>query len=202
MQECDAAPPTTVVVKSFTTGDASPQLVFRVNDGEVVLNDTANGGVFLIDQKVTNVTPKWQQGTSGAQSTVVTQTQGKQQNNQLRANPLTQGVRPGVTTEVHVLDAVKGDPALTYAVTGVGSPDQPGVTVSVAPDGQTVLATVTSLTIDAHFQYTVDDGHGHSATGEVTLVPRAPTRTARRTSNRATSSRPYRSPRAALWSSR
>ncbi len=64
VQECDAAPPTTVVVKSFTTGDANPQLVFRVNNGGVVLNDTANGGVFLVDQKVTNVTPKWQQGTS------------------------------------------------------------------------------------------------------------------------------------------
>jgi hypothetical protein len=174
VQECDAAPPTTVAVQLFPTGDASPQLVFRVNDGEVVLNDTANGGVFLVDQKVTNVTPKWQQGTSTAQSTTVVQTQVEKQNSQFRANPLTQGVRPGVTTVVHVLDAVKGDPSLTYAVTGVGSPDQAGVTVSVAPDAQTVLATVTSLAGDAHFQYTVDDGHGHSATGEVTLVPRAP----------------------------
>ncbi len=174
VQACGAALPATVDVKSFSTGDASPQLVFRVNDGEVVLNDTANGGVFLVDQKVTNVTPKWQQGTSGAQSATVVQTQGKQQNNQFRANPLTQGVRPGVTTEVHVLDAVKGDPRLTYAVTEVGNPDQPGVTVSIAPDAQTVLATVTSLAGDAHFQYTVDDGHGHSATGEVTLVPRTP----------------------------
>jgi hypothetical protein len=171
VQVC-GAPPATVDVVSFSTGDASPQLVFRVNDDEVVLNDTANGGVFLVDQKVTNVTPKWQQGSSGAQSTIVVQTQGKQQNSQFRANPVTQGVRPGVTTEVHVLDAVKGDPRLTYAVSGVGSPDQPGVTVSVAPDAQTVLATVTSLAGDAHFQYTVDDGHGHSATGEVTLVPR------------------------------
>ncbi|HEY1733750.1 MAG TPA: Ig-like domain-containing protein, partial [Acidimicrobiales bacterium] len=138
----------------------------------MVLNDTADGGVFLVDSKVTNVTPQWQQN-SGIKSPVVTQTQGKQLQDQFRANPLTQGVRPGVTTEVHVLDAVKGNPALTYAVTAVGQPDQSGVTVSIAPDSQTVLATVTSLTSDAHFQYTVDDGQGHLATGEVTLVPRA-----------------------------
>ena len=55
----------------------------------------------------------------------------------------------------------------------VGQPDQPGVTVAVAPDAQTVLATVTSLTADAHFQYTIDDGHGHTASSEVTLEPRA-----------------------------
>ncbi len=32
---------------------------------------------------------------------------------------------------------------------------------------------MTSLTADAHFQYTIDDGHGHTASNEVTLVPRA-----------------------------
>lgn len=167
-------PPRAGTPEPFATGDADPQLIFRVNNGEVVLNDTANGGVFLVDTKVTNVTPKWQQGDSGAKSTTVVRTQGARQKNRLRTDPLTQGVRPGVTTEVHVLDAVKGDPGLTYAVTAVGNPDQPGVTVSVAPDAQTVLARVTSLTSDAHFQYTVDDGYGHSATGEVTLVPRTP----------------------------
>jgi hypothetical protein len=157
---------------TFSTRDPNAQLVFRVNNGEVVLNDTTNGGVFLVAAKVTNVTPKWQKGSAGSQSAI--QTQGKQQKNQFRADSLTQGVRPGVTTEVHVLDAVKGDPALTYAVTAVGQADQPGVTVSVAPDAQTVLAKVTTLTTDAHFEYTVDDGHGHTATGEVTLVPRTP----------------------------
>ena len=172
VRDCGTPSAATAVVQSFSTGDANPQLVFRVNNGEVVLNDTADGGVFIVDSKVTNVTPQWQQG-SGIKSPVVTQTQGTQQD-QFRADPLTQGVRPGTTTEVHVLDAVKGDPALTYAVTAVGSADQPGVTLSIAPDAQTVLATVTSLTSEAHFQYTVDDGHGHSAAGEVTLVPRSP----------------------------
>jgi len=174
VRDCGTPSAATAVAQSFSTGDASPQLVFRVNNGEVVLNDTADGGVFLVDSKVTNVTPQWQQGTTGIKSPVVTQTQGTVQQDQFRTEPLTQGVRAGVTTEVHVLDAVKGDPALTYAVVSVGSADQPGVSLSIAPDAQTVLATITSLTSEAHFQYTVDDGHGHSATGEVTLVPRTP----------------------------
>ena len=59
-------------------------------------------------------------------------------------------------------------------MSAVGQPDQPGVSVAVAPDAQTVLATVTSLSADAHFQYTIDDGHGHTASSEVTLEPRAP----------------------------
>lgn len=174
VRDCGAPSAAAAVVQPFSTGDASPQLVFRVNNGEVVLNDTADGGVFLIDSKVTNVTPQWRQGSTGIKSPVVTETQGTRQQDQFRAQPLTQGVRPGVTTEVHVLDAVKGDPGLTYAVISVGRADQPGVSLSIAPDAQTVLATVTSLTSDAHFQYTVDDGHGHSVSGDVTLVPRAP----------------------------
>ena len=171
LRTCGTPPPAAGAPETFSTGDPDPQLVFRVNNGEVVLNDTANGGVFVTDATIKNATPKWRQSSTGSQSTV--QVPGGKQSEQFQATPLTQGVRPGVTTEVHVLDAVKGDPAQTYAVTAVGSSDQPGVTVSVSPDAQTVLATVTTLSADAHFQYTVGDGHGHSATSEVTLVPRA-----------------------------
>ncbi|MGH3247500.1 MAG: hypothetical protein ACRDOI_15005, partial [Trebonia sp.] len=168
VRTCGAPPPPAAAAQSFSTGDLSPELVFRVNNGEVVLNDTANGGVFLVDTTVIDVTPVWHQDSN--QNPVQVKDQDK---NQLKTTPYTQGARPGATTVVHVLDAVEGAPGLTYAVTAAGNPDKPGVTVSVAPDAQTVLATVTSLTGDAHFQYMVDDGHGHRATGEVTLVPRA-----------------------------
>ena len=55
-------------------------------------------------------------------------------------------------------DELMGPGAATADLGSGGS-----VTVSVAPDAQTVLATVTTLSTDAHFQYTVDDGHGHSS---------------------------------------
>ncbi len=133
-------------VQQFSLDDTTgaPVLVFRVNNGTLVLNDTTDGGVFLIDSNVTNVRPKWTPVNTAGNSSNQAQTFKVQQKTQLTAKPYTQGVRPGTTTVVHVLDADKG-PAGTYAVSAVGQPDQPGVTVAVAPDAQTVLATVTSL---------------------------------------------------------
>jgi large repetitive protein len=174
VRSCGSPPPATSTTQTFNLDDDSPQLVFRVNNGAVVLNDTTDGGVFLVDSAIVNTHPKWQLSDTAGKSNTQAQTTETQQKTKLVANPYTQGVRPGTTTVVHVLDAVKGEPGVTYEVTAVGTPDQPGVTVSVAPDAQTVLATVTTLSTDAHFQYTVTDGHGNQATSEVTLVPRSP----------------------------
>src|SRR5271165_2452377 len=176
VRSCGSPPPATSARQTFSIDDTTgtPQLVFRVNNGAVVLNDTTDGNVFLVDTTVTSIKPKWTPATVAGQSSTQAQSVPVDEKVQLTAKPYTQGVRPGTTTVVHVLDAVKGPAGETYAVTAVGTPDQPGVTVSVAPDAQTVLATVTTLSTDAHFQYTVDDGHRHSVTGEVTLVPRLP----------------------------
>ncbi|HEY3883029.1 MAG TPA: fibronectin type III domain-containing protein [Trebonia sp.] len=167
-----ASPAGTVRQFSLDDTTGAPVLVFRVNNGTLVLNDTTDGGVFLIDSNVTNVRPKWTPVNTAGNSSNQAQTFQVQEKTQLTAKPYTQGVRPGTTTVVHVLDVDKGPPG-TYAVSAVGQPDQPGVSVAVAPDSQTVLATVTSLPVDAHFQYTIDDGHGHTASNDVTLEPRA-----------------------------
>jgi large repetitive protein len=170
---CGSPPPAATTPQSFPTGDPSPQLVFRVNNGAVVLNDAANGDVFLIDTTLDDHAVKWSTSPVAKQTGPLAQQELNDQN-KLTAGHYTQGVRPGTTTVVHVLDVAKGPPGETYVVTGVGTPDQPGVSVTVAPDAQTVLATVTTLSADANFQYTIDDGHGLAATGEVTLVPRSP----------------------------
>ena len=173
VRTCGNPPPAAAMQQSFQTSDPSPQLVFRVNNGAVVLNDAANGDVFLIDRRLDDNAVKWSLSPVARQSGPPSQ-QIQSEKTKLIAGNYTQGVRPGTTTVVHVLDAAKGPAGETYVVTGVGIPDQPGVSVAVAPDAQTVLATVTTLSADAHFQYTIDDGHGLSATGEVTLVPRSP----------------------------
>src|SRR5579863_2022849 len=176
VRSCGTPPPATGTAQQFSLDDTvgAPDLVFRVNNGAVVLNDTTDGGVFLIDTNVTNVRPRWTPVNTAGKSSSQAQTYTVQEKTPLTAKPYTQGVRPGTTTVVHVLDVDKGPAGLTYAVTAVGQPDQRGVTVAVAPDAQTVLATVTTLSADAHFQYTIDDGHGHTASAEVTLEPRAP----------------------------
>ena len=180
VRTCGTPPPAASTVSSASTVQqfslddttGAPILVFRVNNGTLVLNDTTDGGIFLIDSNVIDVRPKWTPVNTAGSSSNQAQTFKVLQKTQLTAKPYTQGVRPGTTTVVHVLDADKGPPG-TYAVSAVGQPDQPGVTVAVAPDAQTVLATVTSLPADAHFQYTIDDGHGHTASNEVTLEPRS-----------------------------
>jgi large repetitive protein len=174
VRSCGAPPPATSTAQTFAVDDpgGDPSLVFRVNNGLVVLNDTTDGEVFTLGTTVTGIKPQWELGSNARQTQG--ETHQAQQNIPLTANPVTQGVRPGTTTVVHVLDTAKGNPDVTYAVTALGKPDQPGVTVTIAPDAQTVLATVTTLSANAHFQYTIDDGHGHSASSEVTLVPRSP----------------------------
>ena len=161
--------------QEFPLTSTSPSLVFRVNRGEVVLNDTTNGGVLLVDTTVINARPDWQQPRQPLKH------RNPHRNvrvNQLRApliaRPDIQGVRPGRTTVVHVLDNDSGPRGDLLAVTAVTRPDQPGVTVTIAPDAQTVLATVAGLSTDAHFVYTIDDGHGRTAQAKVTLVPRSP----------------------------
>ncbi len=167
-------PPAGTYTRDFPLSSSRPSLVFRVNHGEVVLNDTADGGVFLVDTTVVNADPQWQRlvqpnqnhTTNPNDTTELTQAP-------LIAKPYTQGVRAGRTTVVHVLDNDSGPSGRPLAVTAVGPADQPGVTVAIAPDAQTVLATVgAGLSAPAHFQYTIDDGRGRTAEAQVTLVPR------------------------------
>jgi hypothetical protein len=177
VRTCGSPPRAAPGPQSFQTGDLSPQLVFRVNNGAVVLNDVANGDVFLIDTRLDVHAVKWTSSPVARQTGPLAQQELNDQT-KLTAGHYTQGVRPGTTTVVHVLDAAKGPAGDTYVVTGVGTPGQSGVSVTVAPDAQTVLATVTTPASDVSFDYTIDDGHGHAATGQVTLVPRSPSENA------------------------
>jgi len=173
VRTCGSPPPAATTQQRFSTGDPSPQLVFRVNNGAVVLNDAANGDIFLIDTTLDVHAVKWTSSPVNRQTGPLAQ-QTQNDKTKLIAGNYTQGVRPGTTTVVHVLDAAKGPAGETYVVTGVGTPDHPGVSVTVAPDAQTVLATATTPSAETHFQYTIEDEHGHAATGTVTLVPRSP----------------------------
>ncbi|MGH3262672.1 MAG: hypothetical protein ACRDNS_11795, partial [Trebonia sp.] len=61
VRTCGSPPPVASAAQQFSIDDTTgaPVLVFRVNNGTLVLNDTTDGGVFLIDTNVTNVRPKW-----------------------------------------------------------------------------------------------------------------------------------------------
>ncbi|HEY6790828.1 MAG TPA: fibronectin type III domain-containing protein [Trebonia sp.] len=175
VRACGGDPPSSDDVMSFNDGIPDPSLVFRVNNDEVVLNDTANGDVFLVDSSVIRIQPQWQQFQQQDKNNNSNNSVAASQNAPLVAKPVTQGVRPGRTTVVHVLDDDSGPAGALLAVTAVSAPDTPQVSVAIAPDGQTVLATVgAGLIGDAHFEYTIDDGQGRTASAQVTLVPRSP----------------------------
>ena len=176
VRSCGGQPAAASSEQRFSLSSAHPLLVFRVNRGQVVLNDTTDGGVFLIDTTVTNARPQWQQVAQPVKNRKTASNNNPDQSQApLVAKPYTQGVRAGRTTVVHVLDNDSGPSGRPLAVTAVGPPDQPNVTVTIAPDAQAVLATVgPGLTTDAHFQYTIDDGRGRTAQAKVTLVPRGP----------------------------
>ena len=71
VRSCGAPPPATSAEQTFPIDDAqgAPSLVFRVNNGAVVLNDTTDGGVFLVDSTVANVHPQWTPSNTAGKST-------------------------------------------------------------------------------------------------------------------------------------
>ena len=106
---CGTPPPAARQAQQFSLDDTAgtPALVFRVNNGAVVLNDTTDGGVFLIDTDVTNVRRSGRRANPRATAAPRRSRPGPAEDAADR-QPYTQGVRPGTTTVVHVLDAAKG----------------------------------------------------------------------------------------------
>ena len=203
VRNCGGQPSAASVLQTFSlssitssTSSLAPALVFRVNRGEVVLNDTTDGGVFLVDTTVINAQPQWQRVTQPQKNRKQSPNDNPDQSQApLIAKPYTQGVRAGRTTVVHVLDNDSGPSGRPLAITAVGPPDEPGVTVTIAPDAQTILATVSAgLGTDAHFQYTIDDGRGRTAQAKVTLVPRGTGQNSAPARGRTTARRTSRSP--------
>ncbi|MCU1678408.1 MAG: hypothetical protein JWM93_3166, partial [Frankiales bacterium] len=180
VQGCNGAAP-----KALSLGKAAEltQPVFRVNRDQLVLNDRVNGGVWLVDDQPRKV-DDWQSFKSKQSSSTEEQpgnspaeasssnrapvavddpTQGTQHS---------VGARLGRTTTVYVLDNDRDpDERDVLAISDVRKSDVDGVIPRIAPDGQSVQLTLPDqLDTDVvHFDYTIDDGHGKSASARVTV---------------------------------
>jgi hypothetical protein len=173
-RSCDGAPAAPGNLKDEKT---LVHPVFRVNRNAIVLNDLATGGVWDLQRqaKVDNwssVKPPPEKSTSD---------KNNNQDNAQAAENLppkavddTLGARPGRTTALHVLDNDSDPAGNILSVGAVTAADNPAATLSIAPDGQTVLVAMPSGAGDVHFKYTVDDGKGLNATAAVTVQSRAP----------------------------
>jgi hypothetical protein len=145
---------------------------FRVNRSAIVLNDLASGAVWDLtnqrkvdDWSAVKPPPVRQQSDKTKNDDTTDQARNKPP----KAVDDTLGARPGRTTVLHVLDNDSDPAGNILSVSGATAPDNPDVTVAVAPNGQTVLVTVPADSPDVHFKYTVDDGKGLNATAAVTV---------------------------------
>ena len=166
-----------------TAGDLSnaQELVrpqFRVNRGEIVLNDLANGGVWDLTsaQRVDDwaaVQPP--PVTKPAKNTKNTNSAQQAPNQPPKAQDITLGARPGRTTVLHVLDVDSDPSGAVLSVASVTAPDVAAAKLQVAPDGQTVEITLPASVSasEIHFRYTVNDGKGLSAGAAVTVQVRS-----------------------------
>lgn len=155
-------------------GDAS-NLVFRVNRGEIVLNDRTSGRVWEIDSDEPTRLDNWDDFLRPDKEDEDEQDNEKEDAGDRRppqAKPDRFGARPGRMTILHPLDNDTAPKGRILAIRSVDAdPDTP---VTISPDGQTLQivlpeegAGVTS------FEYYIDDGRAEvSAHATVTVSPR------------------------------
>lgn len=152
------------------------QLVFRVNRGEIVLNDRSSGTVWDVDSDEPLKIDNWEAFTN-TRKTREKDTDDEQQTDGDRrppkAKPDSFGARPGRTSVLHPLDNDSAPEGRLLAIRGVDKPSMPGARVSISPDGQTLqLSLPDEARGIATFEYYVDDGRNRQAHATVTVQAR------------------------------
>jgi hypothetical protein len=158
------------------TGPAT-SLVFRVNRGEIVLNDRTSGWVWDIDSDQPTRLDNWEdfrrrEKQSDKDTDREVEAEGDRRPPQ--AKPDQFGARPGRLTVLHPLDNDTAPPGRILAIRSVDAPK--GTPVTISPDGQTLQIALPESAGRTSFEYHVDDGRsGVSAHATVTVTPRAAT---------------------------
>jgi hypothetical protein len=147
-------------VKESDLGGNATSLAFRVNRGEIVLNDANSGTVWDVEQDHPIKIDNWEAFTSKKQN----EDDENDNENQTdadrrppRAKPDSYGVRAGRVTVLHPLD---NDSAPEGRLLSIVDVDQPtgGARVEISPDGQTLVLQMPERARPATFEYFIDDG--------------------------------------------
>ncbi|CUR61127.1 conserved exported hypothetical protein [metagenome] len=157
-------------------GDAT-RLAFRVNRGEIVLNDAVSGTVWDVQQEHPVKIDNWEAFTSKKKDD---EEEDKDENESQadkrppQAKPDSYGVRAGRTTVLHPLDNDSAPDGRLLSIVNVEQPTG-GARVEISPDGQTLVLQMPDDGRAANFEYYIDDGRdGLSAHAAVTVDVRAP----------------------------
>ena len=140
-------------------GDAT-SLAFRVNRGEIVLNDAISGTVWDVAYDAPSRIDNWEAFTSKKQS----DDDENENENQTAADrrppsaePDAYGVRAGRTTVLHPLDNDSAPEGRLLSIVDVDQPDG-DVRVEISPDGQTLVLQMPDKASPVSFDYFIDDG--------------------------------------------
>lgn len=157
-------------------GGNATSLAFRVNRGEIVLNDANSGTVWDVQQDKPVRIDNWEAFTSKKKNKdddEENENQSEADRRPPRAKPDSYGVRAGRTTVLHPLD---NDSAPDGRLLSIVDVDQPsgGARVEISPDGQTLVLQMPEDGRPARFDYFIDDGrNGLSANATVDVEVRA-----------------------------
>ena len=159
-----------------TLGGEATDLTFRVNRGEIVLNDNTSGAVWDIDSPKPVKIDNWNAFTSSKQvedKDKKSEEQSAGDRTPPKAVPDEYGARAGRTTILHPLD---NDSAPQGRLLSIINVDQPsgGTRAQISPDGQTIVLQVPDRARNTSFDYTIDDGRSNfTAHATVTVAVRA-----------------------------
>ena len=180
------ATPVVVTQCGSDAPDVSPltehagDLVFRVNRGEILLNDRLSGAVWSLDSQVPTRLDDWEAFTQRDRKDK--QDPDHQHHNwgdrrPPKAKPDQFGARPGRTTVLHPLDNDSAPTGRVLSIRSVDLVSEDGADLTISPDGQTVQIRLPDATNrQTRFEYVVDDGRSNlSAHASVTVTTRTGT---------------------------
>lgn len=156
------------------TGKAT-HLAFRVNRGEIVLNDALSGSVWDVQQDKPIKIDTWESFTSRKKKKDDDKKNEEKSNADRRppqARPDSYGIREGRTTVIHPLDNDSAPEGRLLSIVDVDTPSN-GARVEISPDGQTLVVQLAARARSTTFEYHINDGRsGLSAHAPVTVTTR------------------------------
>lgn len=156
-------------------GGRASNLVFRVNRGEILLNDRTSGRVWQLDTQEPMRLDNWEDFLRPETKDPKESDNEKEDTGDRRppqAKPDEFGARPGRLTVLHPLDNDSAPQGRILSIRSVEAP--PDVPVSISPDGQTLQVRLPETSRGTRFEYYIDDGRsGVSAHASVSVTARA-----------------------------
>lgn len=161
--------------KPSTLGGKASNLSFRVNRGQIVLNDDSSGTVWDLDDQAPEEIDNWNAFTK-SKNVEDEDKQNQEQSSGDRTPPEAKadnyGARAGRVTVLHPLDNDSAPDGRLLSIVNVEQPTG-DATAEISPDGQTIVLRLPDEARNTSFDYYIDDGRSNfSAHATVSVAVR------------------------------